>query len=157
MERRMREMMDLNAKRKSFGQLTHLDDGNQFLNAIDNEDKSVVVLIYIFEHEVTGCKAMYECLKIVAKDHPYAKFCTILGSSAGLSKHFKASGVPAILVYKSGDLTTSFVKITETLGDDFYATDVEELLTKHGVLTDKDLTPAIIRGPAPTGNDSDSD
>ena len=156
-ERRMREMMDLNAKRKNFGQIIDLDDGNQFLDAIDKEDTNVVIIIFIFEHEIQGCRAMYECLKIIAKDHPYAKICSILASAAGLSKHFKSSGVPALLVYKSGDLTTSFVKITDTLGDDFYATDVEDLLTKHGVLTDKDLTPAIIRGPAVTGNDSDSD
>ena len=157
MERRMREMMDLSLKRKTFGQILDLEDGNQFLTAIDKEDKNVVVLIFIYENEAQGCHAMYECLKIIAKDHPYAKICSILASAAGLSKHFKASGVPAILVYKGGDLTTSFVKITDTLGDDFYATDVEDFLTKHGVLTDKELTPAIIRGPAPTaGNDSDS-
>jgi hypothetical protein len=160
MERRMREMLDLsNAKRKNFGQIHDLTDGNHFLEAIDKEDKSVVVLVFIFEHGAKGCRTMYECLKIVAKDHPYAKVCSIQAGVAGLSKHFKASGVPAILVYKAGELTTSFVQINDTLGgDDFYATDVEDLLIKHGVLTDKELTPAIIRGPAKTTtNDSDSD
>ncbi len=54
----------------------------------------------------------------------------------------------------------NFVRITDTLGDDFFASDLESFLIEHGCLTDKSLLPTIIKGPAsaPTGQDgSDSD
>ena len=78
-------------------------------------------------------------------------------SAAGLSKHFKASGVPAILAYRNGELMANFVRITDTLGEDFFSSDLESFLVEHGVLTDKSLLPTIIKGPAENTADSDSD
>lgn len=156
MERRMKEMIQENmSKKKYFGKLIDLDDVDQFLHAIDKEDKSVVVVIFIYEKDVAGCEAMNGCLQIVAKDHSYVKFCRILASTAGLSKHFKVSGVPALLVYRAGDLMTYFVRVTDVLGEDFFASDVESYLTEHGVLSDKDLMPSIIKGPAEQDDDDD--
>ena len=76
-------------------------------------------------------------------------------SAAGLSKHFKTSGVPAILVYRSGELVHSFVRLSDTLGEDFYASDLESFLIENGVLSDVKLTPSIIKGPATQDSDSD--
>ena len=38
------------------------------------------------------------------------------------------SGCPALLVYKSGDLIGNFIRISDDLGDDFFATDIESFL-----------------------------
>jgi hypothetical protein len=86
-------------------------------------------------------------------------FLYFQASAAGLSKHFKSQGVPAILVYQSGDLMSSFVRLTDTLGDDFYASDLESFLIENGVLSDnKSLLPSVIKGPAKHhDDDSDSD
>ena len=70
---------------------------------------------------------------------------------------FQASGVPALLVYRSGELVANFVRLTDTLGDDFYASDLEGFLIENGVLSDGKLVPSIIRGPAVQNDDSDSD
>lgn len=48
----------------------------------------------------------------------------------------------------------SFVRMTDQLGTDFFAADVESILMEHGLLPDKEAVPSIIRGPA---NDEDSD
>ena len=40
----------------------------------------------------------------------------------------KVSGLPALLVYKEGQLVGNFVKLLDEFGDDFYATDVESFL-----------------------------
>lgn len=78
----------------------------------------------------------------------------ILASSVGVSKHFKKQGVPALLVYKNGQIVGNFVHVTNTLGDDFYASDVESFLIEHGLLHDKNCVPAIIKD---DNDDSDSD
>ena len=65
-------------------------------------------------------------------------------------------GVPALLVYKSGELVKSFVRLTDSLGDDFYASDLESFLIENGVMSDAKLMPSIIKGPANEDTD-DSD
>ena len=36
--------------------------------------------------------------------------------------------MPALLVYKNGEVVGNFIKISAELGEDFYATDVESFL-----------------------------
>ena len=38
------------------------------------------------------------------------------------------TGVPALLVYKNGELIGNFLRLSREFGDDFYATDVESFL-----------------------------
>ena len=63
------------------------------------------------------------------------------------------------MVYKSGDLIKSFVRLTDSLGDDFFASDLESFLIENGVMSDANLMPSIIKGPSANvqQNDSDSD
>jgi len=157
MKKRMQEMVEASVmKRKIFGQLFTLDDGEAFLETVDNhEHKDVVIVIHIWEPGSQGCKDIDGCLHSIAKDYSHVKFCKIQATAAGLSRHFKVAGVPAILVYRSGELISSFVRLTDTLGDDFYASDLESFLIENGVLSDSKLLPSIIRGPV--NNDSDSE
>ncbi|CAK9816903.1 Phosducin-like protein [Anthophora plagiata] len=140
---RMKEMLARTEKLR-FGSVINLETTDQFLEAIDNEDKCVTIVVHIYEYNVPGCEAMNGSLIFVAEDYPFVKFCKILGSVAGLSKHFKKEGVPALLVYKAGQVIGNFVHVTDYLGVDFYASDVEAFLIEHGMLTDKNCVPAII-------------
>lgn len=57
------------------------------------------------------------------------------------------------MVYKNGQVIGNFVHVTDTLGTDFYASDVEGFLLEHGILVDKTCVPKIIRD----SNDNDDD
>lgn len=151
---RMKEML-ARAEKLRFSKVVNLETAHQFLEAIDNEDKSVTVVVHIYENNVPGCEAMNGCLISVANDYPFVKFCKILGSMAGLSKHFKTEGVPALLVYKAGQVIGNFVHVTDYLGVDFYASDVETFLIEHGMLTDKNCVPTIISQNENTLSDSE--
>ncbi|KAK0089987.1 hypothetical protein PV325_004120 [Microctonus aethiopoides] len=140
---RMKEML-AKANKLRFGNLINLSNGNDFLKAIDNEDKSVTIIVHIYEKNVAGCEAMNGSLITLAQEYPHVKFCRILGSSAGLSNHFKQEGVPALLVYKNGQVIGNFIHITDTLGIDFYSSDVESFLLEHGLIIDKNCIPKII-------------
>ncbi|XP_031825926.1 phosducin-like protein 1 [Nomia melanderi] len=151
---RMREML-AQAEKLRFGRVINLETADQFLEAVDGENKSVTVVLHIYENNVSGCEAMNGCLISVAEDYPFVKFCKILGSAAGLSKHFKREGVPALLVYKAGQVIGNFIHVTDYLGEDFYASDVETFLIEHGMLTDKNCVPAIISKNEDTLSDSE--
>ncbi|KAK1132377.1 hypothetical protein K0M31_016485 [Melipona bicolor] len=141
-KQRMKEMLTRTGKLR-FGRVINLETADQFLEAIDNEDKSVTIVVHIYEPNVPGCEAMNGSLISVAEDYPFVKFCKILGSVAGLSKHFKKEGVPALLVYKAAQVIGNFVHVTDYLGVDFYASDVEAFLIEQGILTDKNCIPVI--------------
>lgn len=163
MKKRMQEMVEAAViNKKHFGNVFNLANGDGFLEAVDHpEHKNVLIVIHIWEQGHQSCKIVDECLKTIAKEYSHVKFCRIQASTcSGLSQHFKAAGVPALLVYRSGELISNFVRLTDTLGDDFYSSDVESFLIENGILSDAKLTPEIIKGPAKHShfrNDSDSD
>ncbi|XP_011165044.1 phosducin-like protein [Solenopsis invicta] len=140
---RMKEML-AKTEKFCFGKVIDLDNTDQFLQAIDGEDKSVIVIVHIYEDNVSGCEAMNGCLISLAEEYSYVKFCRILGSVAGLSKQFKEFGVPTLLVYKNGQVIGNFVHVTDHLGTDFYSSDVEAFLIEHGILVDKNCIPLIV-------------
>lgn len=142
-KRRMMEMFDKTGKPLTFGKVVSLLNGDEFLHAVDKEHKLTTVVIHIFENNVNACKAMNKCLETVAKAYPMVKFCRIIGSVAGMSRHFKSSGVPALLVYKAGQIIGNFVRISDELGNDFYPSDVESFLIEHGMLPDKSCVPTL--------------
>jgi len=105
----------------------------------------VTVVVHVFEDDVDGCLAMNGCLVCLSQQHPRVKFCKVSGRVAGLSERFRVSGVPALLVYKAGQLVGNFVRLTDEFGDDFFASDVESFLVQHGMLPDQTCVPRIIK------------
>uniref|UniRef100_A0A6M2DLJ8 Putative conserved phosducin-like protein n=1 Tax=Xenopsylla cheopis TaxID=163159 RepID=A0A6M2DLJ8_XENCH len=143
-KQRMKEMLSLNSNTITFGEVQSLNSQDDFLNAIDDENKAVTVIIHIFENNVKACKTMNSCLNTLAAEYNNVKFCKIVGSIAGLSRSFNNLGVPAILVYKNGQIMGNFVRISDDLGDDFPPSDVESFLIEHGLIEDKYCIPKII-------------
>lgn len=152
-KKRMQEMISQSQHNLKFGELMFLKDGSEFLKAIDQEHKAVKVLVHIYEDNVDACRAMNDSLKVLSKVYDDVKFCAILSSRAGMSRDFKISGVPALLVYKGGQLVGNFVRLSDDLGNDFCPEDVQGYLVEHGMLEDKSCRPLIIND----GEDEDSD
>ncbi|CAF0988874.1 unnamed protein product [Adineta steineri] len=117
-----------------FGKQVDLTREN-FTNSIDDENKNVTIIVHVFEQSAVGCKVMNNCFQCLAEQYPYVKFCRIQASEAQLSHNFVKNGCPALLVYRGGELLSSFISITNKLGDDFVASDVESLLQESGYLS----------------------
>ena len=154
-EKRMKEMLAQYSALPTFGRLITLKDSGEFLEAIDKEHKAVTIVVHIYENKIPGCEAMNGCLSCLSQEFPNVKFCRIFSSVAGMSKRFKAGGVPALLIYKGGQLIGNFVRITDDLGSDFFAEEVESFLTEHGVLPDKSCVPKIIKQSSTNDDDDD--
>lgn len=56
---------------------------------------------------------------------------------------FKTSGVPALLIYKGGQMIGNFVKLVDDLSDEFDFADVESFLVENGIINDKSCKPTI--------------
>lgn len=151
--KRMQEMLSKTEHAKRFGKLFHLADGQEYLDAIDKEDGAVKVIVHIYEPDVGACRCMNEALTSLSRLYEEVKFCSIVSSRAGMSRDFKANGVPALLVYKAGQTVGNFIRLTDDLGSDFDAEDVQNFLVEHGMLADKSCRPLIIKN----GVDEDSD
>ncbi|CAH2257411.1 jg15805 [Pararge aegeria aegeria] len=133
-QQRMQELMTQLQKAPKFGKVVTLKTQDEFLSAIDKEDSKVTIIVHIYNHNVQACESMDGCLNILAGDYPYIKFCRIAADIAGLSRHFRVDGVPALLVYKGGQIIGNFVQLISELGDDFYASNVEKFLIEYGML-----------------------
>ncbi|XP_050312169.1 phosducin-like protein [Anthonomus grandis grandis] len=155
-KQRMQELMHQANLKKKFGQIAFLRTGQEFLDSIDKEDKTVTIIVHVYEDHVEPCRILNECLKKLSKIYETVKFGAIIASTAGVSKKFKSDGVPALLVYKSGNLIGNFVRLTDDLGERFEVEDVQNFLVEHGLLEDKSLTPALVKSSAADESD-DSD
>lgn len=144
-KKRMEEMLQKNQHNLTFGQLIYLCNGQDFLDAIDKENKAVQVIVHLYEDKVDACRVMNSCLVELSKLYDKVKFCTIIASRAGLSRDFKINGVPALLIYKAGNLVGNFVRLSDDLGNEFAMEDVQNFLIEHGMLEDKSCTPLLIR------------
>lgn len=158
---RIEEMRRQLCRGKRFEQVYELNSGEEFLEALDKEDKSTLVMIHIYEPDVPGCEAMSGSLMCLAQEYPLVKFCSVRSSAISTSALFRDSALPALLVYKAGDLIGNFVRLTDQLGEDFFAVDLEALLQEYGLLPEKPpVVPKMVRNGAiiqSTVSDEDSD
>ncbi|KAJ8377618.1 hypothetical protein AAFF_G00255270 [Aldrovandia affinis] len=160
-KQRIDEMRRQLCSGKRFEQVFELSCGEEFLDAVDKEEKGTLVMIHIYEGNMPACEAMSGCMLCLAQEYPLVKFCRVQSSVIGTSALFTGNALPALLVYKGGDLIGNFVRITDQLGEDFFALDLEALLQEYGLLPDKPaVIPTSIRNAAiaqHTQSDDDSD
>ncbi|KAF7217365.1 phosducin-like protein [Nothobranchius furzeri] len=158
---RIEEMRRQLCRGKRFQQVFELGSGEEFLEALDKEDKSTLIMIHIYEPDIPGCEAMRGSLMCLAQEYPLVKFCCVRSLAISTSTLFRESALPALLVYKGGDLIGNFVRVTDQLGEDFFAVDLEALLQEYGMLPEKTPgVPKTVRNGAiiqSTVGDEDSD
>ncbi|XP_042334162.1 phosducin-like protein [Sceloporus undulatus] len=138
-QQRMEEMRQQLHSGQQFKQVFEIQSGEAFLDAVDKGPKNTLVMIHIYEDEVPGSEALDGCMICLAAEYPMVKFCRVRSSLIGTSTHFATSALPALLVYKGGELVGNFVRITDQLGEDFFAGDLEAFLQECGLLPEKDM------------------
>ena len=110
MEARMKEMMERTQNTtKRFGSVIQLDSGESFLDCSEREDEKVTVVVMVYDPRVEGCEAMAGCLEVLAPQYLHIKWCKILSTAPGfsshLSKQFKTTALPALLIYRAGEIS----------------------------------------------------
>ncbi|XP_032885025.1 phosducin [Amblyraja radiata] len=136
----MLEMYDQVNVGPQFGIFYELENGEQFLEVIEKELKNTMVMVNVYEDGVKGCESLINCLTCLALEYPTVKFCKIKASNTGARDRFSDHILPALLVYKAAELIGNFLHITEQLGEEFFAVDVETFLNEYGLLPGKEFS-----------------
>ncbi|KAI9258505.1 thioredoxin-like protein [Sporodiniella umbellata] len=140
-ERRLRELKNIkyrnqsiNPQHKLFGTVStiHLD---QYLESIDQEWHTVPVIFHIFNNQIPACLQLDKYLVDLARKYTLAKFLRISASELD----FDLVGSPALLAYQAGILVANLVRLTDEVGARFDVESVENVLIKHGALSDNDI------------------
>ena len=78
-KKRMTEMIESSViNRKNFGHVYELRNGDEFLDTVDNQDNSdVLIVIHIWDKASEACKTINEGLQTISKEYNYIKFCRI--------------------------------------------------------------------------------
>ncbi|XP_051581092.1 phosducin-like isoform X1 [Myxocyprinus asiaticus] len=138
----MQEMHERLSFGPKFEGVYELDSGEAFLEVIEKEHRLTVVVVHIFKDGVQGCEALNNCLDCMATEYTSVKFCRINAAATGAGERFSDEVLPALLVYKSGELLGNFLAVTQHFNEEFFATDVEAFLSEYGLLPEKELTTA---------------
>ncbi|KAL7748665.1 hypothetical protein RI367_006076 [Sorochytrium milnesiophthora] len=113
---------------------------NQYVSAIEDERADVSVLIHLYQPFIPDCTKLNKMMTMLARRFGYAKFLRILSTEADAS--FDHVALPALLVYRGGDLVCNLIRVTDEMeevgGADFELTDCEAVLLKHGALRESD-------------------
>lgn len=137
-KRCMQEMHDKLSFGPRFEGVYDLDSGEAFLEVIEKEDHSTVVVVHIYKNGIKGCEALNSCLDCLATEYPTVKFCKIDAVASGAAERFSDEYLPTLLVYKAGELLGNFLSCTQHLNEEFFATDVEGFLNSYGLLPEKE-------------------
>ncbi|CAI9532367.1 unnamed protein product [Staurois parvus] len=154
-KQRIEEMKKQLSHSQLFKVVVDINSAEEFLDIIDKEEQNILVIILIYEDDIPGAEAANGSIICLAAEYPGVKFCRVKSSLLGTSSKFTEKALPAFLVYRSGLLMGNFVRITDQLGDDFFAVDLEAYLKEYSLLPEKDLTRSVIRHPAVQCYDSD--
>ncbi|KAF8566001.1 hypothetical protein P879_07488 [Paragonimus westermani] len=135
-QNRMLELKNSLERLPVYGKILDLNS-ETFVHEIDSTDPGVTVLVLIYELDNEECKKVHACFQELCTEYSHIKFCRIRASDACLSYAFSRSGVPAIVVYKNGEVIGNLLRVTRHLGAEFYTVDLENFLVEHGFLPDK--------------------
>ncbi len=135
----MQEMHERLSFGPKFDAVFELDNGEAFLDVIEKEHHLTLVVVHIYDDGITGCDALNHCVTCLAAEYSSVKFCRIRASATGADERFSDDVLPALLVYKAGELLGNFMCITKHLKEEFFATDVENFLNEYGLLPEKEF------------------
>ncbi|XP_048338458.1 phosducin [Sphaerodactylus townsendi] len=122
-----------------YGYLFELQSGEQFLETIEKERKTITIIVHIYEDGIKGCELLNSSLACLAAEYFMVRFCKIKASNTGAGDRFSADILPTLLVYRGGELVSNFINVAEHFNEEFFAVDVEMFLKEYGLLPQKEF------------------
>ncbi|KAI9344943.1 thioredoxin-like protein [Obelidium mucronatum] len=95
-----------------FGVLKEIEV-DEFVSSVENVDESVTVLVHLYQPDVEACRLVNSYLQVLAPQHNSVKMIKIISTKADPS--FDNIALPALLIYKGGNLTKSLLRITDEI------------------------------------------
>ena len=90
--------------------------------------------MHIYDELILSCFKLNQSLTKLAKMYPTVKFCRVQAQHLSLSQEFLEKGLPALLIYKGGDMIGNFLNISSQIGEECLINDVEGFLQDNKCL-----------------------
>ncbi|CEP03181.1 Phosducin thioredoxin-like domain-containing protein [Plasmodiophora brassicae] len=136
---RRRRLNQLKSNLPVFGKLAEVTPRN-FISFVEDVDKRTVVLIAMYKPEVRGCARLNLSLAALAKKFTRVRFGRMVISDA--VPGFDSAGLPALVAYRGGERTHSFVPLTGWTGEHYTDRDLVLLLCRQKLLSEESLASA---------------
>ncbi|KAG2187965.1 hypothetical protein INT44_000715 [Umbelopsis vinacea] len=140
-------------QQKVFGQVNDID-ANEFSTIIDNEWKSVPIVIHLYDESIPHCRQVDDIFADLARKYAMARFVRVSAHDL----EFDLVESSAILGYRGGLLVANLVRLVDYVNSRFEVETVEDVLLKYNAVTEDDIydaPPAAAR--QNTSDDEDDD
>ncbi|BGP55976.1 hypothetical protein JCM8202_005118 [Rhodotorula sphaerocarpa] len=137
-----------------------------FVAAVEEEDPETAVVVHLYEPDIPACATLNTHLATLARQHPGTKFLRAQASEVDFMQSSSEADadvtLPTVLVYRAGDLETTWVRFDFELEGQRVASGeagrgaVEEVLVQAGVLARRAIV-AGSRTRAPVSDPDDSE
>lgn len=119
-----------NSKPPTFGTLSSKSP-EEYVELVDDIDPRVFVIVHLFEPSINTSRMLHSALDKVSQTMEYATFIEVNALDA--NPNLDLICLPAILIYKGGELVSNMIKFTDGLPKAFTVSDVQEALEAVGV------------------------
>lgn len=103
-----------------------------YVQLVDDMDPRVFVIVHLYEPSIAASRMLHSALDKVAQTMEHAKFIEVNALDA--NPNLDLICLPAILIYRGGELVQNMIKFTDGLPKAFTVEDVKEALEVAGVL-----------------------
>ncbi|KAJ3286308.1 Phosducin-like protein 2 [Rhizoclosmatium sp. JEL0117] len=86
---------------------------DEYVSCVENVDRNVVVLVHLYQPQVEACRLVNRFLEVLAAQYPLVKMVKIISTKADAS--FDNIALPALLIYKGGELQKTLLRITDEI------------------------------------------
>jgi hypothetical protein len=130
-QQRIAQLQNKSHAMPTFGTLSSISP-EEYVELVDDIDPRVFVVVHLYEPSISASRMLHLALDKVAQAMEYAKFIEVKALDA--NPNLDLICLPAILVYKGGNLVCNMIKVTDELPKAFTAEDVKEALEAAGVV-----------------------
>lgn len=103
-----------------------------YVQLVDEIDPRIFVIVHLYEPSIAASRMLHSALDKVAQTMEYAKFIEVNALDA--NPNLDLICLPAILIYRGGELVNNMIKFTDGLPKAFTVQDVKEALEVAGVV-----------------------
>lgn len=105
----------------------------EFANLVKDVHELCYVVCHLYQNNLESCVRLNLSFEALAPQFPHVRFCRIRSTEA--MPGFKNAGLPALLIYRGGQMVTQALRVTDAIPKVFTDIDVAKLLQAKGILT----------------------
>ncbi|CAD5225976.1 unnamed protein product [Bursaphelenchus xylophilus] len=127
-KRRIEHLKNLNRAR-----IVEIPNKEEFLHVIESTNTVGDAVIHIYRDGLEATQTLNEALLDLAAQTKNTRFYKVRANALDMTKQFSENALPTLQIYSKEHLIGNFVRITDSLTEDFDVRDLKSLIQQHEV------------------------